>query len=198
MHIQGATAAARSLSITCALVGALAAHATGAGTPAPAGARAAADGAVQTPAGAVRFTSSDALLARPNLEGGMHSCQPIRGDLATVIGAGVKLMGSEMLPVMVSGGRCDGVTGWVGLQRIEDVPAATAAVADVVRFTASDALLSEIEPAPVRAECQPLRGDQAEVAGLLNNRGMLGYHVRILSGRCEGRLGWVGASRIER
>ena len=181
-----ATTTARMLTLACALVGALSAPASHAGIPAKAS------------GGNVRFTSSDALFAGPNLEGGMHNCQPLRGDLATVTGAGVKLFGSEMLPVQVIGGRCDGVAGWVGLQRIEALPANGPAVADVVRFAASDVLLSEIEPAPVRAICQPLRGDQAEIAGVLNNRGILGYHVRIVSGRCKDTIGWVGASRIER
>lgn len=202
MRTLKAATTARMLTTACALVGALGAPASHAGIPALAGAAtgtaAALGGPVRASASTVRFTSSEALLAGPNLEGGMHSCQPLRGDLATVTGDGVKLFGSEMMPVQVNGGRCDGATGWVGVQRIEALPANGPAVADVVRFAASDVLLSEIEPAPVRAECQPLRGDQAEIAGVMNNRGILGYHVRIVSGRCKDTIGWVGASRIER
>ena len=78
------------------------------------------------------------------------------------------------------------------------MPAGTSTIGDVVRFTASDVLLSEIEPVPVRAECQPLRGDQAVISSLMNNRGTLGYHVGIITGRCKDYFGWVGATRIER
>ena len=103
--LPGMAQAMPLLALSCALMGPLASSAALAQQPA---------------AGAVRFTSADALLAGPSLEGGMHSCQPLRGDLATITGAGVKVFGTEMLPVTVGGGsRCDGVSG----SRVRHFPA---------------------------------------------------------------------------
>lgn len=147
----------------------------------------------------VKFTSSDALLTGPSPEAGLASCQPLRGDLAEVTGAGQKAYGTEVLPLRIVSGRCAGNSGWAGTARFEvaGVPAAPTSN-NTVQFSSADSLYDALTPKSVKASCQPLRGDGAQVLDVSRFAGTDVYRVAVLSGHCQGSTGWVGAARIER
>lgn len=150
---------------------------------------------------AVKFVASDAFLAGPKPESGLANCQPLRGDRAEIIGAAQKVIGTEVLPLRVLSGRCAGLTGWAGATQLEvavERAEPPAVAIDSGRFNSSDSLFDSLEPKPVKASCQPLRGDAAQFLETARFSGTEVYRVKVLSGRCEGTIGWAGATRIER
>jgi hypothetical protein len=67
-----------------------------------------------------------------------------------------------------------------------------------VRFTQSDSLVVGVPDAIARADCQPLKGDFAEVTGLsVKALGAEVLPVRVTTGRCAGARGWAGTTAVE-
>lgn len=146
----------------------------------------------------VRFTSSGVLLAGPTADAGSATCQPLRGDLAEIAGAAQKAYGTEVLPLRVVSGRCAGSIGWAGASRIETAAGSTGDASESVQFSSSDSLFDSLTPKTVKASCQPLRGDGAQILETSRFAGAEVYQVAVLSGRCQGIKGWVGGARLER
>ncbi len=148
--------------------------------------------------GGVKFVSANALLAGPTPEAGLAACQPLQGDLAQVVAGSQKAYGTEVLPLRVVSGRCAGSTGWAGVARLEVAASVVATSSDAVGFSSSDSLFEALEPRAVKASCQPLRGDSAQLLEATRFAGTDVYRVKVLSGRCQGTTGWTGAARLER
>ena len=147
----------------------------------------------------VNFTTSSTLMAGPTADAGLAACQPLRGDLAEITGSPQKVYGTEVFPLRVTSGRCTGTNGWAGASRIErtstsQVPAST----EALQFSSSDSLFEALTPKTLRAACQPLRGDGAQILESSRFAGTEVYRVTVLSGRCQGATGWVGSARLER
>jgi hypothetical protein len=149
-------------------------------------------------ANAVKFTSSGILMAGPTVEAGLAACQPLRGDLAEISGPAQQAYGTDVLPLRVVSGRCAGTAGWAGASRVEVASAAAVASPEAAQFSSSDSLFDALTPKTVKAACQPLRGDGARIMEASHFAGTEVYRVNVLSGRCQGATGWVGAARIER
>lgn len=147
---------------------------------------------------AVKFTSSGVLMAGPIGEAGLAACQPLRGDLAEIAGTAQKAYGTEVLPLRVVSGRCAGASGWAGASRIETATGSPSNASEAVQFTSSDALFDSLTPKTIKAACQPLRGDGAQILEASRFAGAEVYQVTVLSGRCQGAKGWVGGARLER
>ena len=75
------------------------------------------------------------------------------------------------------------------------------AIADAIYRSAlnsSDSLFESLTPMTVKASCQPLRGDTAQILEASRFSGTDDDRITVLSGRCKGVIGWVGAARLER
>ena len=146
----------------------------------------------------VKFTTSSTLMAGPTADAGLAACQPLRGDLAEITGSPQKAYGTEVFPLRVVSGRCAGTNGWAGASRIEVSAAAVPASGDALQFSSSDSLFESLTPKTVKASCQPLRGDGAQILESTRFAGTEVYRITVLSGRCQGTTGWVGSARLER
>jgi hypothetical protein len=146
----------------------------------------------------VKFTTSSTLMAGPTADAGLAACQPLRGDLAEITGSPQKAYGTEVFPLRVVSGRCAGTNGWAGASRIEVSTAAAPASSDALQFSSSDSLFESLTPKTVKASCQPLRGDGAQILESTRFAGTEVYRITVLSGRCQGTTGWVGSARLER
>lgn len=146
----------------------------------------------------VKFTTSSTLMAEARAGAGSAACQPLRGDLAEVTGSPKKAYGTEVFPLRVVSGRCAGTNGWSGASRIETVTAVAPALNDALQFSSADSLFESLTPKTVKASCQPLRGDAAQIFESSHFAGTEVYRILVLSGRCHGSTGWVGAARLER
>lgn len=147
---------------------------------------------------AVKFTTSSTLMAGPAADAGLAGCQPLRGDLAEITGSPQKAYGTEVFPLRVVSGRCAGTNGWAGASRIEVSTTAVAASGDALQFSSSDSFFESLTPKTVKASCQPLRGDGAQILESSRFAGTEVYRITVSSGRCQGTTGWVGAARLER
>ena len=147
---------------------------------------------------AVKFTTSSTLMAGPTADAGCATRQPLRGELAESTGSPQKAYGTEVFPLRVVSGRCAGTKGWAGASRIEATTAAPTSLGDALQFNSSDSLFESLTPMTVKAFCQPLRGDTAQILESSRFSGTDVYRITVLSGRCKGAIGWVGAARLER
>lgn len=147
---------------------------------------------------AVKFTTSSTLMAGPTADAGLATCQPLRGDLAEITGSPQKAYGTEVFPLRVVSGRCAGTKGWAGASRIEATTATPTSSGEALQFSSSDSLFESLTPKTVKASCQPLRGDAAQILESSRFAGTEVYRITVLSGRCQGATGWVGAARLER
>lgn len=159
---------------------------------------AAVSGASLAEPAAVKFTTSSTLMAGPTADAGLATCQPLRGDLAEITGSPQKVYGTEVFPLRVISGRCAGTKGWAGASRIEATTAAPTSLGEALQFSSSDSLFESLTPNTVKASCQPLRGDAAQILESSRFAGTEVYQITVLSGRCQGTTGWVGAARLER
>lgn len=72
----------------------------------------------------------------------------------------------------------------------------------MAKLTDSNVLLKNatIEDSAMHA-CQPLKGDTVAILETKNDppgpAGMAFAHVRVMSGHCQGQIGWVGMPRLE-
>ena len=70
----------------------------------------------------------------------------------------------------------------------------------MAKLTESNVLLREatIEGNAMHA-CQPLKGDTVAILEIKNDTpGATGIaHVRVMSGHCQGQMGWIGMARLE-
>lgn len=72
----------------------------------------------------------------------------------------------------------------------------------MAKLTESNVLLKEatIEGNAMHA-CQPLKGDTVAILEIKNDTpgatGIALAHVRVMSGHCQGQMGWVGMPRLE-
>lgn len=146
----------------------------------------------------VKFTTSNTLMAGPSAEAGLAACQPLKGDFAAITGSPQQAYGTAVFPVSVVSGRCTGTKGWAGAARIERAEVAAAASSDALQFSSSDSLFDSLTPKTVKASCQPLRGDAAQILESSQFADTEVYRISVLSGRCQGATGWVGAARLER
>lgn len=155
-------------------------------------------GPSQAQSATVKLTESSVLMAGPTAESGLAACQPLRGDLAEITGDSQKAYMTEIFPLRIVSGRCAGTTGWAGAARIETAGTIKPAGTDALQFSSSDSLFEALQPQSVKAACQPLRGDGAQILESSRFAGTEVYRVTVLSGRCKGATGWVGAARLER
>jgi len=159
---------------------------------------AAVSGASVAEPAAVKFNTSSILMAGPTADAGLATCQPLRGDLAEITSSPQQAYGTEVFPLRVVSGRCAGTKGWAGASLIEAATAAPTSSGGTLQFNSSDSLFESLTPKTVKASCQPLRGDAAQILEASRFSSTEVYRITVLSGRCQGAAGWVGAARLER